>query len=168
MAGCNNPAPWVHPSNGTIYIVCGNEMKRAENISGPWSVVTTFSHVGGPAGAYEDPYLYTDQHGWHLLYHVYTTGGLQLSQSHELLVPQSSHACSRLWYCCVLVLRSQVKQRPAQTPQSLRMHSARTASSGSCTQSHHMGPTLKSWETQMGSWSQLVNGRSCSLTRLAT
>eukprot|EP01043_Picozoa_sp_COSAG02_P081356 COSAG02_NODE_19833_length_862_cov_1.386632_1_plen_121_part_00 len=72
--GCNNPAPWVHPNNGTIYIVCGNTMKRAEHISGPWTVVTTFSHAGGPAGAYEDPYLYTDQHGWHLLYHVYTTG----------------------------------------------------------------------------------------------
>ena len=105
MAGCNNPAPWVHPSNGTIYIVCGNEMKRAEHISGPWSVVTTFSHVGGPAGAYEDPYLYTDQHGWHLLYHVYTTGGLQLSQSHELLVPQSrttlAHDCgTAVCWCC--------------------------------------------------------------------
>ena len=34
LGGCNNPAPWVHP-NGTIFIVCGGSMKRAESIAGP-------------------------------------------------------------------------------------------------------------------------------------
>lgn len=36
--------------------------------------VTSFSHAGGPHGAYEDPFLFTDKRGhFHLLYHVYTT-----------------------------------------------------------------------------------------------
>lgn len=72
LGGCNNPAPWVHP-NGTIYIVCGGTLKRADDIHGPWTSVTTFTHAGGPAGAYEDPVLYTDKRGWHLFYHVYNT-----------------------------------------------------------------------------------------------
>jgi len=70
LGGCNNPAPWVHP-NGTIYIVCGGNLKKAENIHGPWATVTSFSHSGGPEGHYEDPYLYTDKRGFHLFYHVY-------------------------------------------------------------------------------------------------
>lgn len=60
LGGCNNPAPWVH-KNGTIFCVCGGTLKRAEHISGPWTTVTSFSHSGGPAGNYEDPYLYTDK-----------------------------------------------------------------------------------------------------------
>lgn len=72
LGHCNNPAPWVH-SNGTIFIVCGNAMKRAESISGPWETVSTFTHSGGPAGNYEDPFLYADHRGFHLLYHVYNT-----------------------------------------------------------------------------------------------
>ena len=137
VAGCNNPAPWVHP-NGTIYIVCGNEMKRAENISGPWSVVTTFSHAGGPAGAYEDPYLYTTQHGWHLLYHVYTTGRLIAQVAESASPRQSSHALLSKCGKAVLLMRWQVKQNPAQTPQSLHTHLARMVSSGICILSHHM------------------------------
>ena len=67
LGSCNNPAPWVH-KNGTIFIVCGGEMKRSQSISGPWTKVTTFSHAGGPPGNYEDPYLYTDSAGhFHLL-----------------------------------------------------------------------------------------------------
>lgn len=73
LGGCNNPAPWVHP-NATIFIVCGNSLKRSESIEGPWREVTTFSHAGGPKGAYEDPFLFTDIAGhFHLIYHVYTT-----------------------------------------------------------------------------------------------
>jgi hypothetical protein len=51
LGGCNNPAPWVH-SNGTIFIVCGGEMKRSESISGPWQTVSTFTHAGGPPGQF--------------------------------------------------------------------------------------------------------------------
>lgn len=71
LGGCNNPAPWVHP-NGTIFCVCGGSLKSAESICGPWTTVTSFSHKGGPAGNYEDPFLYTDHNGhFHLIYHVY-------------------------------------------------------------------------------------------------
>jgi hypothetical protein len=52
LGDCNNPAPWVH-RNGTLYIVCGLSMKRADSISGPWSTVSSFVHEGGPAGNYE-------------------------------------------------------------------------------------------------------------------
>lgn len=73
LPGCNNPAPWVHP-NGTIFIVCGGDLLRADTIKGPWNKVTSFSHGGGPSGNYEDPYLYTDKRGhFHLIYHVYQT-----------------------------------------------------------------------------------------------
>lgn len=72
LGGCNNPAPWVH-INGSIFIVCGLSMKRAESISGPWATVSTFTHAGGPAGNYEDPFLYIDARGFHLIYHVYST-----------------------------------------------------------------------------------------------
>lgn len=75
LPSCNNPAPWVHPKNGTIYIFCGGTMLRAESISGPWVIVTHVSPSGrGPAGSYEDPFLYTTERGWHLIYHVYNTG----------------------------------------------------------------------------------------------
>lgn len=70
LGGCNNPAPWVH-QNGTIYIVCNGSLKRADDIHGPWTDVTSFSHDGGPEGNYEDPVLYTDKRGWHVFYHVY-------------------------------------------------------------------------------------------------
>jgi len=70
LGGCNNPAPWVH-RNGTIFLVCGNTMLRAEDIAGPWASAGSFSHSGGPRGTFEDPYLYTTSRGWHLLYHVY-------------------------------------------------------------------------------------------------
>lgn len=72
---CNNPAPWVH-SNGTIFIVCDGYLKRAEHIAGPWRVVASVSHdVGALAHGlvYEDPFLYVDGRGFHLLYHAYNT-----------------------------------------------------------------------------------------------
>lgn len=72
LGNCNNPAPWVHP-NGTIYCLCGSSVLRSESISGPWTRITSLSHSGGPDGNYEDPFLYTDDRGWHLLYHVYNT-----------------------------------------------------------------------------------------------
>ena len=38
---CDNPAPWVHPSNGTLFIICGERFLRASSIEGPWTVVGT-------------------------------------------------------------------------------------------------------------------------------
>ena len=81
LIGCDNPAPWVHMSNGTIYIVCRGgsffgSFLRADNITGPWTLVSQIrmSAQNGPVGTYEDPFLYSDQRGlWHLLYHMYIT-----------------------------------------------------------------------------------------------
>jgi len=72
LGECNNPAPWVH-ANGTIYCVCGNVLKRTYDLSHNWTDVTTFGPSGGPAGTYEDPFLYTTKRGYHLIYHVYNT-----------------------------------------------------------------------------------------------
>lgn len=69
---CNNPAPWVH-SNGTIFIYCSGILQRSEQISGPWTLVTSVSLAGGPQGNYEDPFLYVDKRGLHIIYHVYST-----------------------------------------------------------------------------------------------
>ena len=49
-------------------------MLRTDNISGDWEHISSLSHSGGPSGNYEDPFLYTDSRGWHLIYHVYNTG----------------------------------------------------------------------------------------------
>ena len=37
------------------------------------SQVASVTHAGGPDGDYEDPFLYTDARGWHLIYHVYNS-----------------------------------------------------------------------------------------------
>jgi hypothetical protein len=82
LGGCNNPAPWVH-ENGSIYCLCGGTVLRAESISGPWAHISSLSHSGGPAGNYEDPFLYTDERGWHLIYHVVSTCGVRHHNVHH-------------------------------------------------------------------------------------
>eukprot|EP00930_Biecheleria_cincta_P076262 TRINITY_DN63474_c0_g1_i1.p1 TRINITY_DN63474_c0_g1~~TRINITY_DN63474_c0_g1_i1.p1 ORF type:complete len:475 (-),score=56.25 TRINITY_DN63474_c0_g1_i1:119-1543(-) len=69
---CNNPAPWVHV-NGTIFIVCDGVLKRAERIFGPWTTVSSIKLAGLPGVKYEDPFLYVDSRGFHILYHAYNT-----------------------------------------------------------------------------------------------
>ena len=67
LPGCNNPAPWVHP-NGTIYIVCGGGMLRADSIQGPWTHVSDLHFTGqGPAGNYEDPFVYSTFDPYHTI-----------------------------------------------------------------------------------------------------
>lgn len=73
LNSCNNPSPYVH-RNGTIFIVCNNNrLLRSMSISGPWTVVTSLQHLGGPPGNYEDAFFYIDKRGFHLLWHVYNT-----------------------------------------------------------------------------------------------
>lgn len=73
LGNCNNPAPWVHP-NGTIFIVCGGSLKRTDDLTGTWETVASINRgSGGPSGNYEDPFLYTTDRGFHLIYHVYNT-----------------------------------------------------------------------------------------------
>lgn len=77
LPSCNNPSPFVHPMNGTIFVICGNkQLLRSDSITGPWLVVTQLQvdHLGGPSGTYEDAFLYIDRKGhFHSLWHVYNT-----------------------------------------------------------------------------------------------
>ena len=79
LGSCNNPAPWIHPNNGTIYVGCRGALKRADKIDGPYVDIGKFpegliENSGIVQGHYEDPQLYTDNRGnFHILYHVYTT-----------------------------------------------------------------------------------------------
>ena len=80
LGHCNNPSPFIHPTNGTIFLVCNQrQLLRSDSITGPWiDVVYTsgnelFNHSDGPKGSYEDPNLYIDHRGhFHVLWHVYS------------------------------------------------------------------------------------------------
>lgn len=101
LGSCNNPAPFVVPNgkkSSTIYIICSHarkgELKRAESISGPWTTVsqiTSLQSVNGRAGMgdqqshYEDPALYIDKRGFHVIYHAY------IPNEH----PPHGHDCTR-------------------------------------------------------------------------
>merc|ERR1712032_737047 len=52
---------------------CQGEIIKASSLTGEWTSVVTVSLPPGPAGAYEDPFLYTTARGFHLLFHVYNT-----------------------------------------------------------------------------------------------
>lgn len=71
---CNNPAPMRH-ANGTLFLVCDSRaLWRAPGIAGPWARVATWEPSGGPAGAYEDAFLWIDARGaWHMLFHVWSS-----------------------------------------------------------------------------------------------
>jgi hypothetical protein len=62
LGACNNPAPWVLP-NGTIFVGCGGDFRRADHIAGPYTTVARFPMGGGPDGHYEDPQIYVDKRG---------------------------------------------------------------------------------------------------------
>jgi hypothetical protein len=74
---CNNPAPLLHP-NGTFFLLCdSNTLFRAPTVAGPWTQVWVWNPEteGGPAGGYEDGFLWLDKRGaWHTLYHVWDNG----------------------------------------------------------------------------------------------
>jgi hypothetical protein len=79
LGNCNNPSPWVHPNNGTIYVACTDGyIRKSDSIRGPYIIISKFplspmdaSNSTTPI-VYEDPQLYTDQRGnYHILYHAY-------------------------------------------------------------------------------------------------
>lgn len=95
---CDNPAPFVHRQDSStnkevpsaIYIVCKpakNQtlLLRAEHIWGPWTTMSQITpdkqyHQKGDSSidssstiVYEDPSLYIDHRGFHVLFHVYNT-----------------------------------------------------------------------------------------------
>jgi hypothetical protein len=108
LGKCNNPAPFVVfascEKSHVIYIVCrggdndgvGGTLKRADNILGPWVVVSQINPLNDPptttrSSQYsnpsysrkqlqqkqypnfnlEDPTLWIDSRGFHILYHAY-------------------------------------------------------------------------------------------------
>ena len=79
LGHCNNPSPFIHPTNNSIYIVCNHgQLKRSDSILGPWTDIVYAdgaeldNHKGGPQGHYEDPNLYIDHRGhFHVIWHVY-------------------------------------------------------------------------------------------------
>lgn len=79
LGKCNNPAPFIHPANHSLFIICnGHELKRSDDgsVHGPWvhvADIDTTTH-GAPPGNYEDPYLWIDHRlHYHVLYHRYIT-----------------------------------------------------------------------------------------------
>ena len=83
LPNCNNPAPWVHPTNGTLYVLCAHgksTLYRSQHgsVEGPYEYVTEFqpkSQAPVPTN-YEDPFLYTDaNNNFHVLYHAYQYAG---------------------------------------------------------------------------------------------
>lgn len=67
---CNNPAPWAHP-NGTLYCLCAAVIYRADAITGPWRRVSGLGRSEWPVAWHrEDPFLFTTDRGWHLLFHA--------------------------------------------------------------------------------------------------
>jgi hypothetical protein len=87
LGDCNNPAPFVVFAScekaHIIYIVCSraghSELKRAEDIRGPWETVSVITPMNTQAEHkddlkevhYEDPALYIDNRGFHVIYHAY-------------------------------------------------------------------------------------------------
>jgi hypothetical protein len=73
LPSCDNPAPMSHP-NGTLYAFCSDQLYRADHLTGPWSKVgRAISHTGSGSPAdvhFEDPHLYTNARGFHLLFHA--------------------------------------------------------------------------------------------------
>eukprot|EP00035_Acanthoeca_spectabilis_P011694 m.206085 g.206085 ORF g.206085 m.206085 type:complete len:564 (-) comp15424_c0_seq2:110-1801(-) len=65
--GCNNPSPFLH-LNGTLYVVCTWKLLRAPRPEGPWTAVTALH----PPPDWEDPFLFINPRGFHVLAHVYT------------------------------------------------------------------------------------------------
>jgi hypothetical protein len=107
LGHCNNPAPWVHPANGTLFVLCNygghtSELFKSEHgdVSGPYELVTKFypkkSNFNSNATAetaYEDPFLCTDPRGnFHVIYHAYQKTGPSDDCQSTLV---SAHAYSR-------------------------------------------------------------------------
>ena len=86
LGNCNNPAPFVVFAScekaHIIYIVCSRagkgKLMRAEDISGPWETISVIDpgnitkyNDDGMEIHYEDPSLYIDRRGFHIIYHAY-------------------------------------------------------------------------------------------------
>lgn len=83
LGQCNNPAPFVVFAScekaHVIYVVCSagshGVLKRAEDIHGPWETISMITPRNDPpynvSISVEDPTLWIDRRGFHILYHAY-------------------------------------------------------------------------------------------------
>ena len=64
---CNNPSPFQH-KNGTLFLACtGWLLKSAPAPEGPWRTVQRMSPPKSPSRTWEDPYLFINDRGFHLM-----------------------------------------------------------------------------------------------------
>lgn len=68
---CNNPSPFRH-KNGTLFLACTWSIKRAERPEGPWTEVMKLTPPPDNARHWEDPFLFINERGFHILSHVYS------------------------------------------------------------------------------------------------
>ena len=82
---CNNPAPALHPTNGTWFLICDSTLLYRLDGTAPfaapvgnWTQVTALAPTPNRVpGNYEDAFLFFDtqtpEPGWHVLFHIWTT-----------------------------------------------------------------------------------------------
>jgi len=81
---CNNPAPAVHPTNGTWFLICDSQLLyRLDGVApfaapvGQWTQVAALTPTPGRVpGSYEDAFLFFDTQippNWHVLFHIWTS-----------------------------------------------------------------------------------------------
>jgi hypothetical protein len=80
LTDCNNPAPFVYDHK--IFMVCSaanhSRLLQANDIWGPWTTISQITPfpdeaLNGIGLYYEDPALYINERGYHVLYHLYDT-----------------------------------------------------------------------------------------------
>jgi hypothetical protein len=69
--GCNNPSPFLH-ANGTLFMACTWALHSAPRPEGPWGNPITLSPPSTNTRHWEDPYLFINERGFHLLAHCYS------------------------------------------------------------------------------------------------
>ena len=68
---CNNPGPFLHP-NGTLFLICTWSLHAAPRPEGPWRKVVDFKVPTTNTRHWEDPYLFINTRGFHILAHTYS------------------------------------------------------------------------------------------------
>ena len=67
------PAFLVRHKNGTLFLVCTWSIRSAENPEGPWSEPIELKPPHNNARHWEDPFLFIDDRGFHILSHIYSS-----------------------------------------------------------------------------------------------
>lgn len=157
IGSCNNPSPFRH-KNGTLFLVCTWSIKSAPKPEGPWSAPVDIKPPPNNARHWEDPFLFINDRGFHILSHIYSSEPHPSAAAEsclELIMWASSHA-----------LRSQQWRRFQATP-SPAMPFPRTASPGRFPTCSRTGTQCHE-RTALSITSRQWSARSCSLGTLPT